>query len=663
MSLPEKGKISRIISVDTGGTFTDFLFFENGHLRSLKIPSTPADPAEAVLGGVNTLLGKTSDNYILLHGTTVSTNTVLERTGARVKLVTNSGFEDIIEIGRQNRPQLYELVGHRLPPLVSRDDRQGIRGRIGPNGEIIEQLDADDLRQLPQCLEDAESIAIVLLHSYANPEHEAQVEVSISSLNIPISMSAKLLPEYREYERTSTTVTNAYVAPKMLAYLTRLERESQAERVNLMGSNGGSLPVKRATLEPVHTLLSGPAGGVVGALSWSKRAGHDHIISFDMGGTSTDVSLCPGNPTHTTEFEIGGQAVAVPVIDIHTVGSGGGSLARIDPGGALRVGPQSAGADPGPICYGKGGEGVTVTDAHVWLGHLPTDGLLDGSTSLEREAIKPHLQHIATSLNCGLEEAAQGILKIADSTMERALRVISVEKGYDPADFSLVAFGGAGGLHAASLTERLGAAKAIVPPLPGLLSAYGILSADITREASKTVLIPSSRTQAQEDIDTIFLELEKAITNEMESEGIDRGNLTLKRWVEARYAGQSFELRVPGSSWISNFHALHEERYGYQHTGQSVLAVTLRSVASAPGPEFELNPLKECSTSPKNTFTTVFLDGQWTKVKRFERESLSPGYELSGPLVITEYSSTIWVPPDYDVIVDQWGNLHLYRVQ
>ncbi|MBH16078.1 MAG: 5-oxoprolinase [Gemmatimonadetes bacterium] len=659
MSITAKGKISRIISVDTGGTFTDFLLFDNGQLRSLKIPSTPSDPAEAVLQGITSLLEKPFEDYILLHGSTVSTNTVLERTGARVKLITNSGFEDVIEIGRQNRPQLYELVGHRLPPLVSRDDRKGIPGRIGPTGTIIDHLTTDDLQGLSPYLKSAESIAIVLLHSYANPKHERKVEESISSLGIPISTSSRLLPEYREYERTSTTVTNAYIAPKMVDYLTRLEHESQATRVNLMGSNGGSLSVHRAAMEPVHTLLSGPAGGVVGALAWAKRGGHDHIISFDMGGTSTDVSLCPGNPTHTTEFEIGGQAVAVPVIDIHTVGSGGGSLARIDPGGLLKVGPQSAGADPGPICYGKGGQGVTVTDAHVWLGHLPQDGLLDGSTSLDRTAIEPHLQQIANSLNCGLEAAAHGILKIADSTMERALRVISVEKGHDPADFSLVAFGGAGGLHAASLTERLGASKAIVPPLPGLLSAYGILSADMTREASRTVLIPSDNTEAKTDIENNFLELEATITAELESEGIDKGTLSLKRWVEARYEGQSFELRVPGDSWESDFHTLHEERYGYQHPDRPVLAVTLRSVVSSPGPQFELEILEGSDTPPDNTFTTVFLDGQWREVQRFQREALSPGYKLSGPLVITEYSSTTWVPPKYTVNVDKWGSLHI----
>ncbi len=662
MSKTKKGKISRIISVDTGGTFTDFLFFENGHLRSLKIPSTPADPAEAVLQGIKKLLEASSDGeYILLHGSTVSTNTMLERTGAKVKLITNSGFQDIIEIGRQNRPQLYELVGHRPPPIVARRDRKGINGRMSPTGDIVRDLDSSELEELPEYLKDAESVAIVFLHSYANPEHEEKVEECISSLGIPISTSSKLLPEYREYERTSTTATNAYVAPRMATYLKRLETESGAQRVNLMGSNGGSLPIRRATLEPIHTLLSGPAGGVVGALTWSKRGGDDHIISFDMGGTSTDVSLCPGIPTHTTEFEIAGQAVAVPVIDIHTVGSGGGSLARIDPGGVLRVGPQSAGADPGPICYGKNGEGVTVTDAHVWLGHLPVDGLLDGSTSLNRAAIEPHLRLIANSLGCGLEEAADGILQIADSTMERALRVISVEKGYDPIDFSLLAFGGAGGLHAASLAEKLGAAKAIIPPLPGLLSAYGILSADITRETSRTVLIPSNKIEAEEDIEAIFLELEESIINEMLSEGIDEESLIAKRWVEARYEGQSFELRVPGESWASCFHTLHEERYGYKHIDRSVMAVTLRSVVSAPGLEFELQQLENSEAPPKNTITNVFLDGQWREVKRFQREDLSPGYNLHGPLVITEYSSTIWIPPRCSVNVDRWGNLHLLR--
>ena len=379
----DKEEIPAVVAVDTGGTFTDVLLLDRGRLRSLKLPSTPADPSDAVLEGLRQVLDgverEADGAFVLLHGSTVATNALLERKGARVKLVTNSGFEDILEIGRQNRPQLYALVGHRPPPLVARDDRHGIRGRMGPDGEVIEPLDPAELEALPELLAGAESVAVVLLHSYANSTHEESVADALAQLELPVSISVRLLPEYREYERTSTTVVNAYVAPLISAYLKRLARETGAERVSVMGSNGGSLPVDRAAREPIHMVLSGPAGGVVGALAWGRQAGHERIITFDMGGTSTDVSLCPGAPLHTRELEIGGQPIAIPVIDIHTVGAGGGSLARIDPGGALRVGPESAGADPGPICYGKGGAGVTVTDAHVWLGRLPPDAFLGGS--------------------------------------------------------------------------------------------------------------------------------------------------------------------------------------------------------------------------------------------------------------------------------------------
>ena len=460
MGEAKKGKIPLVVAVDTGGTFTDVLLLDGGHLRSFKLPSTLNDPSDAVLEGLRRVLDgaehEADVRFVLLHGSTVATNALLERKGARVKLVTNAGFEDILEIGRQNRPQLYALVGHRPPPLVDREDRHGIQGRIGPDGEVIEPLHPAELEALPALLAGAESVAVVFLHSYANASHEESVADALAELDVPLSVSVRLLPEYREYERTSTTVVNAYVAPRISAYLKRLARGAGAERVSIMGSNGGSLPLDRAVREPVHMILSGPAGGVVGALAWGRRAGHERIITFDMGGTSTDVSLCPGAPLHTRELEIGGQPVAIPVIDIHTVGAGGGSLARIDAGGALRVGPESAGADPGPICYGKGGAGVTVTDAHVWLGRLPADAFLGGERTLDRSAVEPHLRTLADGLGASLEVAAEGILAVADAAMERALRVISVERGHDPADFTLVAFGGAGGLHATHLAERLG---------------------------------------------------------------------------------------------------------------------------------------------------------------------------------------------------------------
>ena len=663
MNEAKKGKIPMAVAVDTGGTFTDVLLLDGGRLHSLKLPSTPSDPADAVLEGLSRILDgverEADAPFVLLHGSTIATNALLERKGARVKLVTNAGFEDIVEIGRQNRPQLYALVGHRPPPLVDRDDRHGIRGRMGPDGEVIEPLDPAELESLTEVLAGAESVAVVLLHSYANASHEESVADALAELDVPLSVSVRLLPEYREYERTSTTVVNAYVAPVISAYLKRLAREAGAERVSIMGSNGGSLPLDRATREPVHMVLSGPAGGVIGALAWARRAGHEHIITFDMGGTSTDVSLCPGVPLHTRELEIGGQPVAIPVIDIHTVGAGGGSLARIDSGGALRVGPESAGAEPGPICYGKGGKSVTVTDAHVWLGRLPTDAFLGGERTLDRLAVEPHLQDLADSLGASLEVAAEGILAVADAAMERALRVISVERGHDPAEFTLVAFGGAGGLHAAYLAERLGSRRAMVPPHPGLLSAYGMLAADITREVSRTVLISTASTNAHESIESVFIELQQAAVAAMEEEGVPADRLSLQQWVDARYEGQSFELRVPAEDWDARFHSLHETRYGYQRPETPVEAVTLRAIASAPGPLLDLEHVPHTGAAPTVEHTRVYLDGQWTEVERFQRKDLSLDHTLAGPALVLEYSSTTWVPGGWGLEVDEWGNLHL----
>ena len=670
MSEARKGKVPPVIAVDTGGTFTDVLLLDGGRLRSLKLPSTPADPSDAVLEGLRRVLDgaeheadgverEADGAFTLLHGSTVATNALLERKGARVKLITNAGFEDIVEIGRQNRPQLYALVGHRPPSLVDREDRHGIRGRMGPDGEIIEGLDRGELEALPELMAGAESVAIVLLHSYANSTHEESVAAALADLDVPVSVSVRLLPEYREYERTSTTVVNAYVAPRISAYLNRLARESGAERVSVMGSNGGSLPVDRAAREPVHTVLSGPAGGVVGALACGHRAGHEQIITFDMGGTSTDVSLCPGAPLHTRELEIGGQPIAIPVIDIHTVGAGGGSLARIDPGGALRVGPESAGADPGPICYGGGGTSVTVTDAHVWLGRLPADAFLGGERTLDRSAVEPHLQVIADRLGGSLEVAAEGILEVTNTAMERALRVISVERGHDPAEFTLVAFGGAGGLHAAQLAERLGARHALVPPRPGLLSAYGMLAAAITREVSRTVLISTASADTHESVERVFTELEKAAVTAMAEEGVPEDLLTLQQWIDARYERQSFELRVPRDDWDARFHALHKQRYGYERPATPVEAVTLRSIASAPGPQLDLERIPRKGSAPTVERARTYTEAAWTEVDRVWRSELGPDQTLDGPALVLEYSSTTWVPRGWGLTVDEWGNLHL----
>jgi N-methylhydantoinase A len=660
MSLDADRTSTAILAVDTGGTFTDLLLLARGKLSTLKVPSTPRDPADAVLAGIKELLGH-DKAFRLLHGSTVATNGLLERKGARVILVTNRGFEDILEIGRQNRPQLYALVGHRPPPLVERADRVGIGGRMGPEGDEIQVLDPQELAALLEKTRGGQALAVVLLHSYANAEHEEAVADALEGVGLPLSVSSRLLPEYREYERTSTTVVNAYVAPIMSRYLDRLHRESGAEPVHIMASNGGAVPVERAIREPVHTVLSGPAGGVVGALAWAKRSGMDRIITFDMGGTSTDVSLCPGRPLHTREFAIAGQPVAVPVIDIHTVGAGGGSLARVDPGGALRVGPESAGADPGPIAYGRGGRDLTVTDAHVWLRRLPAEAFLGGTGRLDRDAMREPLSTLADALGKSAEDAAEGILAVADTAMERALRVISVERGFDPADFVLVAFGGAGALHVAELADRLGAPRALVPPDPGLLSAYGMLAAPPTRELSRTLLVSSSDPDHEAEIDGALNALESQALSQMTEEGNDPATLTVDHWIDARYQGQSFELRVPRKGWQGVFHRAHKDRYGYARRTTPVEAVTLRAVAQAPPLSLDHPPLPQGTGSPSSEEGSVYYRGSDISVQHVWRRDLLDGHELRGPALILEYSSTTWLPPGWNLRVDGWGSLLLSK--
>jgi N-methylhydantoinase A len=642
-----------IVAVDTGGTFTDVIALVDHRLTVLKVPSTPDDPARAVLEGVRQAIGR--DPHVLVHGSTVATNTLLERTGARVALVTNRGFEDIIEIGRQNRPQLYAMVGHRPPPLVDRADRHGIGGRLGPGGAEEHPLDDDELRHLAQRLSEADAIAICFLHSYAEPGHEQRVARALAGLGVPLSISSSLLPEYREYERMATTVVNAYIAPRMDRYLGRLEAEAGAERIRIMGSGGGAVPIARARREAVHTVLSGPAGGVMGALQVAGDAGIRDIITFDMGGTSTDVSLCPGAPLHTREFSIAGIPVAVPVLDIHTVGAGGGSIAEVDAGGALRVGPRSAGASPGPICYGRGGRQVTVTDANVWLGRLPPDAFLGGTAVLDRASIEAPLRELAARLDAAPDAAAEGILAVVDTAMEGALRVISVERGHDPADFALVPFGGAAGLHAVELAERLGIPRLLVPPDPGVLSALGMLVSPIRKDLGRTVLLRGD--DAGEDaVEAVFRELEAAARGAMAEEGVDAQDLTIRRLADVRYAGQSFELTVPAHDWASAFHRAHADRYGFDRPSAVLELVTARVHAIGPGlatPRGAGTP----ATAGAIAEASVRFRGDVVSARATARSGLDVGATLDGPAIIHEYSATFWLPPGWRAEVLATGAL------
>lgn len=646
-----------IIAVDTGGTFTDFLLLKEGTLTALKLPSTPRDPSASVLEGIRRFLGprETRSPFLLIHGSTVATNAVLERTGSRVMLVTNRGFEDVVEIGRQNRPQLYALVGHRAPPLVTREDRIGLQGRLGPDGEEIVCLDAEELRELPRRLADAEAVAVCLLHSYADPGHEEAVARALAGLEVPVALSSRILPEFREYERTSSTVVNAYVAPKMARYLRRLEKESGATAIRIMGSAGGTLPLHLALEEPVRTILSGPAGGVTGALIRGSRSQRPNLLTLDMGGTSTDVSLVPGHLLHTREGRIAGLPVAIPLVDIHTVGAGGGSIARVDPGGALRVGPASAGASPGPVCYGQEGRKVTVTDAHVWLGRLPTTAFLGGTQTLDREAIREPLRNLADQLNSTPDRTAEGIIEVANATMERALRVISVERGVDPSDVYLMAFGGAAGLHAAELAERIGARGVLIPPDPGLASAWGMLAAPAIRDRTRTVLLRSDIPEHVSRLGQIMDGMEAEAREGLELEGFSSASLQALREVDARYLGQSWELIVPEEMWVESFHQAHEERYGYRRQAQPVEAVTLRVRVEAPGIDapgesggrrlgLERGGQRG---GTRNTGRDGHRAGRPMEARITSRASLPLDTWMEGPAVLAEYSSTTWCPPGW----------------
>ncbi len=684
--VPEDGS-TVVVAVDTGGTFTDLVSLDHsGSVRTLKVPSTPEDPSRAILHGLAALFPD-GVRLTLLHGSTVATNALLERKGGDVLLVTTAGFEDVLEIGRQNRPQLYALEPHRPPPLVPERRRAGVRGRLGPDGTEIEPLDHEAVAELLADAREADAVAVVCLHSYADPAHERAIAAVLSESGTPISLSVDVLPEFREYERTATTVVNAYVQPVMRRYLSRLEAALSgrgprdqgdgpaaetaaavsADRIEVMGSAGGRLPIERAMREPVHTVLSGPAGGVVGAMAWGRAVGRDGIVTFDMGGTSTDVSLCPGRPLRTREFEIADLPVAIPVLDIHTVGAGGGSIARVDAGGALRVGPESAGADPGPICYGRGGRDVTVTDAHVWLGRIPDDAFRAGSRRLDRAAIEGPLRDLAARLGMTPEQAAGGVLEVATTTMERALRVISVERGFDPANLALVAFGGAGALHAAELSSRLGCAEALVPPSAGLLSAWGILAAPPVRELARSVLRPIDDAELLE----LSAHLVATARQDLVEEGVPETEVDTERWVDARYVGQSFEIRVPADGttddWAEAFHAAHERRYGYARRDRTVEAVTLRALARGPARDLVSADASTYAGERSNPDATIDVwmkgeeggDGRRIEVPVLSRPDLAPGDRREGPLVVLDASETTWVPDGFEILVHPTGVLRL----
>ncbi len=716
-------KTSKKIGVDTGGTFTDIVMHTNGALLTHKVLSTPQNPAHAVIQGVGEILrmhNTDTERVEIVHGSTVATNALLERRGARIALVTTKGFEDILEIGRQARPNLYDFFVERPAPLVPADRRFGVSERTLHTGEIQTEIESSELDALARQLTTLEldAIAICFLFAYVNPQNEQIVAEHLTSqLEIPISCSHEVLPEYREYARFSTTVANAYIRPTLERHLsTLIESKQFPESFRLMLSNGGSVSARifqhrRAQLTSpsnnaqaenlryrgesvgIRTVLSGPAGGVLGAYQIAKTAGYDQIITFDMGGTSTDVSLCNNGISLTTESTISGLPIKVPLIDIHTVGAGGGSIATVDTGGALRVGPESAGADPGPICYGNNGEDITVTDANLFLGRIAATQFLDGAMSLDTDKPHIHIEKFASHLGISPLQAADGILKVANAAMERAIKVISVERGFDTRDFTLVSFGGAGGLHAAFMAENLGIETILIPPNGGLLSAYGMLFADVIKDYSQTVLWQLEKRSDEnlvEALNTGFDALLTRAENEMKSEGFTPDQLKVNRSLDMRYAGQSYELNIPYhngievtnpshntggeiQTLIEKFHAAHAQRFGYARTDAPVEVVNLRLTTIG---ETDKPPIQPTPGSPPVTRegqadsdaseacsfqTPVIFENEALPTNFYRREALRPGNQIAGPAIVTEFSATTVIPPNFSAVVDAYQNLILTK--
>ena len=647
-----------VVGIDTGGTFTDVIAIVDGELHVHKVLSTPQDPAEAVIVGLRALIGERIAG-IITYSSTVATNALLEKKGARVALFTDAGFEDLIEIGRQNRSELYALAPRRPTPLVDRELRFGTGGRTFFDGVLPAPLTDDDLAEARRLAEtsNAEAFAVCYLHSYANPATEEAIAHALEPLGRPLSVSHRLLNEYREYERMCTTVVNAYIAPRMVTHLRNLEDSLAGAGLRVMQSNGSAIGTALAREEPVRTILSGPAAGVVGAGALVRAMGANRFITFDMGGTSTDVSLFDEAARIRTLSYPDGYAVRTPVIDIHTVGAGGGSIAAVDAGGSLKVGPESAGAKPGPACYGEG-DLPTVTDADLFAGRLVASNFLGGQMQLYPERAEEAIARLAQAMGCSSLEAAHGVIRVVNANMERAVRLITVERGFDPRDFALMAFGGAGPMHACELALDLGIKHVILPRNPGLLCAWGALGAPLGREYSMTV----RETNPQfAKLMTRARPLATRARKELIADGAASSTIKIQIRTDMRYRGQSYEIEVPLSPrFIADFHDAHNRTFGYAARDAAVEAVNLRLRAEAIGPITAPGRILRSKAKPNAISRTAVLAGKGrSKLPVYARDTISAGARLKGPTIVVELSATTYVAPEFTLRCDDYGNLHL----
>ena len=676
------------IGIDIGGTFTDFVIFDptSGNISTFKLPSTPKDPSEAVLDG----LGKLGINYsnnapiAIIHGSTVATNALLERKGAATALITTRGFKDVIQIGRQNRSDLYDFATTPPEPLIPSELRFELDERVDQFGDVLTSLDETKVDNLIAKFQSGansspiESVAVVFLFSFANLQHEQIVTKKLRDAGFFVSASHEILPEYREYERTSTTVVNAYVSPVLDRYLKRVQENLPANTpLQIMQSNGGSISVEEARKSGVRCILSGPAGGVVGCQFIGETIQRDdkraqrnpaldklRLLTFDMGGTSTDVSLIDGQPQVTSEAEIGGLPIRVPVLDIHTIGAGGGSIAFVDAGGALRVGPESAGAEPGPACYGRSTTNqsplATVTDANLLLGRIPPERFLGGTMPLYPDLAETAIAPLANQLGLTLTETALGIVEIANAHMERALRVISVERGHDPREFTLLSFGGAGSLHATDLARRLHIPQVLIPPHAATLSAFGMLAADVVKDYTQTVMLPGNTLLAQlQSQISILLERAKI---EIKAEGFTDQNICLEPALDMRYRGQSYELTIPFTeNFEADFHKGHHQTYGYQRLDANLEIVNLkvRGTGLVASPQISAQPFGSADPSAAliEHRSVVLATNQKNEIPFYLGETLQPGNIIPGPAVVVRDDTTILIGASDRAAIDPYLNL------
>ena len=649
------------LGVDTGGTFTDFVLFDGVQVRFHKVLSTPDDPSRAIFQGIEDLALNPATLH-LVHGSTVATNAILERKGVKTLFVTNRGIEDLLQIGRQTRANLYDLCPEQPEQWLKGEDCLGVGGRISADGEELSPLSEEDLQMLSEKARNYDAVAVCTLFSFLNPEHEQKIAEALPDA-VFSSISHEILAEYREYERASTTFLNAYVGPLVLRYMRRLDRELNPKHLYIMHSSGGLMSAEEAGQQSARMVLSGPAGGLVAVQSVSHQTGISQLMSFDMGGTSTDVALFDGKAQITTEGSIAGMPVAVPMLDIHTIGAGGGSLAWCDAAGMLQVGPESAGANPGPVAYGQGGTIPTVTDANVLLGRIPPSTKLGGSLPLDLTANRAEMETMAAKLEMDAESLAQGIIDIAEENMVGALRVVSVQRGYDPRQFALICFGGAGGLHACSLAEKLDIPQVVLPVASGAFSAFGMLSGRRQCDLSRTRLLPLDDASSMMQLAELISELKDEAAERLH--GI---SLNYEVALDVRYKGQGFHLTLPFTAddaghglqeLKEQFESSHQNTYGHR-LDASIEIITVRVTAFSESESLELPELAQAE-QPIEPFDQSDIYHMGT-ANHYHRSELRPGHELSGPALVMEDTATLLILPQWHLSVTAHGHLLLNRM-